>query len=151
MWQGRDLFGQHLAIAAHIRGSHLEQVVEIPGDQVGLFDLGDLGDRLVEGGQCGLAGLCHFHFDKGDVIQTQPDRIEQGAVALNRSHFLEASQARLRGRFRQADPARQLGDRHAPVAGHLLQNRPVEPVQIGYIQFARLSGKNQCVCHVHSE
>ncbi len=145
MRKGRDLLGQNLSIAAHVRGAHLEKVVEIPRDQMRLLDFRDLDHRLVERGQRGLAGLGHLHFDKGDVIQPEPDGIKQRTVALDGAHLLEPPQPGLCRGFRQADPPRQFGDRHPPIACHFLQDRAVESVQFRNIQFACLPCQNQFV------
>ena len=64
------------------------------------------------------------------MIEAQLDRVQNGAVAQDRTACLQAFQARLGGRFRQPDPARQFGHRQPALGRQRLENRQIEPVEI---------------------
>lgn len=130
MWQRRDLLTQHRAVFAHRAGADLQQVVEMRGHQMHLFDLCNPGHGGIELGQCGFAGVVQFDLDKGHMVQPQPDRIDQRAVTGDDALCLQPPEPTLGGGLRQADAAGQIGDGDPPVLAQHIQNRPVEAVHI---------------------
>ena len=87
----------------------LEEVVEVAGDVVGLYDFGQLGDRAFEGEYVGT-GVADEP-DAGDHPEAAPDRcrVDHRAVATDHAGFLEAAYASQAGRRRQPDPLGKLG------------------------------------------
>ena len=111
--------------------SDLEEIVKRAGDQVALLDLGDPQDSRVEGRQRAFAGVGQAHLDKGHMVTSKADRIEQSAVAADDPGLLQPLQPRLCGRFRKADAAGQFRDGDSSVDGHNVENLAVETIQIG--------------------
>jgi hypothetical protein len=72
-------------------------------------------DGRVERTQRAFPRVRQAHLDEGHVSEAQLFGVQHGAVALDEPLRLQLSHAGLAGRFRQADPPRKLGHRHAPI------------------------------------
>ena len=121
---------QHHPISAHVWRSHLEKIVEIPSNQMGLFYFRRCQHGLVKGRKSGLTRVAQLDFDKGDMIDPTPNRIQNGAVPADHAQRLQPPQARLGRGLAQTYGLCQRGDADPPIGGEMGQNRPVVAVQL---------------------
>ena len=145
MGKGRYLLGQHCAIFAHAAGANLHQVIETAGDHVDLLDLAHPRHRRVEGRQRLFPRIAEPHLDKGDMVESQPDRVDQRAVAADDPLGLQPPEPGLGGGFRQPDAAGEIGNADPALAGQNAQNHPVEPVESGPVVLHRIASTFQSI------
>ena len=128
--QHRDFLGQNQPIPRHAGCAHLQQVVELPRDQMALLDLGNFQHRRVEFSKRGLSRVRQLDLNKSNVIPPQPDRIKERPIAPNNTAIFQPFQPRLSGRFREPDPPRQLGHADPPFNGDNIENLAIKTIQL---------------------
>ncbi|VVT14427.1 conserved hypothetical protein [Sphingomonas aurantiaca] len=143
MRQARYPLAQHLAVAADIGRTHLEQIIEAAGDHVALLDLADRQHRAAERVERGLARVGQLHLGERDVVEPEHHRIEHRAETPNIAIVEQTFQSDLARRLRQADAPRELGHRHPAVVAQQVDDTAIELVDraswlgvIGHLTFS---------------
>ncbi|HEX2075084.1 MAG TPA: hypothetical protein VHF92_14975 [Geodermatophilus sp.] len=99
-----------------------QQVIGVAEEPLGLHDIGDGGDGLLEGVD-GVA-VPAVHGDEVERLDRRAEgvRVEAGAVAADRAGALQDAQSAMAGRDAEPNPLGEFGDRQPPVSLHLRKN-----------------------------
>jgi hypothetical protein len=99
--QGGELVVPEGLVGGDVGGGHPEQVVGVTEEPFGVADLGNLGQAALELGDRGGVLSIHRHLDQDLEAKTDRGRIDDGAVAADRSGAFQLAQPSVAGRWRQ--------------------------------------------------
>jgi threonine/homoserine/homoserine lactone efflux protein len=129
-WEGGEAVVVDLLEGGQVGGDDAQKIVGLAEEPLGLPDVRDGGDSLLERVDGGTVSATHGDEDQSLEGQAESLGVQVCVVAADRAGAFQGAQAAVAGRKAEADSLREFGEGQAPVLLELGKNLPIYWVHI---------------------
>ena len=128
--EGGEAVVVDILIGGQVGGDDAQEVVGLTEEPLGLADVRDCGDGLLERVDSGAVSAAHGDEDQSLEGKAESVGVEVCVVAADRARAFQGAQPAVAGREAEADSLREFGEGQAPVLLKLSKNLPIYSVHI---------------------